>query len=272
MSNIVAHYVSNNWGDALNRPLFNYLAQKECDFRSIYGDEYKEISHILGIGSILAHANKNSLVWGSGFIQAGERIREQPEVCAVRGPLSRKRLIEMGFDCPEVYGDPALLFPLFYNPKIEKKYRWGLIPHYVDYKEPFCQTLPEDCLLIDIKRPIETVVDQLLQCERIASSSLHGLIAADAYKIPSAWFRVTDKVKGGDFKFKDYFLSVSRKQKQPILCLDKTFKVVENDLMHNLSNGKTTFDLRPLVDSCPAIENRTLRKQLKKRVKKHYET
>ncbi|WP_410503913.1 hypothetical protein [Flavobacterium sp. XN-5] len=33
-----------------------------------------------------------------------------------------------------MYGDPALLLPRYFNSKVEKKYKYGLVPHYNDYK------------------------------------------------------------------------------------------------------------------------------------------
>lgn len=267
----IVHYVSNNWGDALNVPLFNFLAQKECDYKSMFGDGYRGNPHILGIGSILSHAGENTTVWGSGFIQAGGRISSAPyKICAVRGPRSRERLLRLNFSCPEIYGDPALLYPLIYNPSVEKKYKWGVIPHYIDYKNPFCSTCT-DCLVIDIRKPINDVVDQLVQCERIVSSSLHGLIAADAYHIPSTWIRLSDKVVGGNFKFLDYFASVGRSQKKPIVCEGQTFKKIEADLKRTLSKGQIELDLNPLLDNCPVLTDEKFKKQLAEKATRHYE-
>ena len=89
------------------------------------------------IGSIIESlANKESIIWGSGAMYGGEKVLyEKPKkVLAVRGPLTRKYLLSQGVDCPEVYGDPALLLPKIYNPLIEKKYKLGVIPHNIDFE------------------------------------------------------------------------------------------------------------------------------------------
>ena len=81
----------------------------------------------------MLYTKPDSIVWGTGCIAPG-RIGQTPKkIYAVRGPLTKKELDKRGISCPEIYGDPALLFPQIYNPKIEKKYKLGIIPHYIDY-------------------------------------------------------------------------------------------------------------------------------------------
>lgn len=129
---------------------------------------------------------------------------------AVRGPQTRKRLLEQGHQVPEVYGDPGLLLPLHYQPKLPKKHKLGIIPHYNDFKtiKPFYEN-EKEVLLIDLMtNDIEATTDLFLSCERIVSSSLHGLIVAHAYGIPAVWVPFSDKLFGDGIKFQDYFESV----------------------------------------------------------------
>jgi hypothetical protein len=164
-------------------------------------------SYLMAIGSILQYATDRATVWGSGIISKKD-TPGAATYCAVRGPLSRKRILELGHSCPEVYGDPALLLPDIYNPNVQKTYDLGIIPHYVDYKraqEIYGDSLP----VIDLMtHDFLATTDQILSCKAIISSSLHGVIVAHAYGIPAIWVRFSDKLSGDNTKYADYFLSV----------------------------------------------------------------
>ena len=58
-------------------------------------------------------------------------------VVAVRGPLTRQRMLSLSIDCPPVYGDPALLVPLVHPRRSETTRRkLGIVPHYKDASLP----------------------------------------------------------------------------------------------------------------------------------------
>ncbi|MEA3315129.1 MAG: polysaccharide pyruvyl transferase family protein [Campylobacterota bacterium] len=213
---------------------------------------YKRI-HYLVIGSILQRATNYSIVWGAGFIAKDSICCQNPKkIYAVRGPLTRKILLEQDIYCPEIYGDPALLMPLIYNPKdIHKKYNLGIIPHYIDKNNEWLKSfnLSSKVKIIDIQNnDSKAFIDSVLECKKIASSSLHGIIIADSYYIPSLWIEFSDKVYGDGFKFYDYFLSVKKDIKSP-------YKVNLNssiiDIEKQFINSKIDIDLEPLIQSCP---------------------
>ncbi|GLB52038.1 GumL protein [Neptunitalea chrysea] len=178
------------------------------------------------IGSILSHVKKDWIVWGSGIIFKTDKV-ENAKFLAVRGPQSRKHLLALGYSVPEVYGDPGLLLPDFYNPvHIEKKYSLGIIPHYNDYKMVSEMYLGDDDVKIInlMTNDIEGTTDEILSCESIVSSSLHGIIMAHAYKIPAVWVEFSDKVHGDGVKYQDYFESVNMDFYEPLKVLDKLSK------------------------------------------------
>ena len=73
------------------------------------------------IGSIVHCASSDDIIWGSGqrsadilHVLGRESQYAQLECFAVRGPRTRTGLQAKGCACPEVYGDPGLLFPFLF--------------------------------------------------------------------------------------------------------------------------------------------------------------
>ncbi len=201
-----------NYGDLLGKYLVEKISNKKVVWvKPATFSLYNLFTPIyVTIGSILTHVNKKCVVWGSGIISKQYQIKKA-KFLAVRGPQTRKLLLKQGHQVPEVYGDPAILLPRYYNPDIKKEYKLGVIPHYNDFKEVSGWFKDrKDVLLIDLMTDdIEATTNQFLKCERIISSSLHGLIVAHAYQIPAVWQRFSDKLFGDDIKFQDYFESVN---------------------------------------------------------------
>lgn len=238
----------NNFGDILNPYLVAYISQKKIINVSA---KYCYYNHLQVIGSILGRSNSSSIVWGSGFISKDSTFISKPsKVLAVRGPLSRQMLLDQNVECPEVYGDPALLMSKFYKPSFEKKYKLGILPHYSDKQHTWLNSINDDTVkIIDIQNPNPLkVIDEICSCEYIASSSLHGLIISDSYHIPSVWIKFTDKLTGGSFKFNDYFSSIKSEILEPIVIQDDTSV---DELLKKCAVRKLNIDLDLLLDSFP---------------------
>lgn len=173
-------------------------------------------------GSILRHLTKDDVatIWGSGIISNTDTPCRPKKVLAVRGPLTFKRLSNLGYDCPPVYGDPAILLPCFYkpNPIFRADHPIGIIPHFVD-KDIWEQQ--DGIVIIDPTQPLERVIDEISSCKITFSSSLHGIIVSHAYGVPSVWIRPKNPIHGDDSKFYDYFLS-SGIQVTPIRLNDQS--------------------------------------------------
>jgi pyruvyltransferase len=102
--------------------------------------------------------------------------------------------------------------------------------------------------IIDICSGEKEFIDQLLEVENVISSSLHGLIVADTYGIPNARVNISNKLIGGNFKFKDYCLSVSRK-------IDLGYQLNCETTLDEISqihfNTSIVFDKDKLIKSNP---------------------
>jgi pyruvyltransferase len=241
-------FLSQNWGDALNPLLVEMLSGKR-----VVAVPGHYCDHFLVVGSILGTSNRNSQVWGSGFIKDGDSVTESPKMIhAIRGPLSREALLSAGIPCPEVYGDPALLFPLFFDPQVRKEYEFGIVAHYVDKEHPWVDAHRNrpDVLIIDIEGDTWQFVRDIKSCKAVFSSSLHGLICADAYGVPNVWIQMSDEVIGGDFKFRDYRLSIGADEAFPIIV--RPGDMVDS-IAHEVARHELKIDLRKLLLACPFI-------------------
>ncbi len=200
-----------NYGDLLSKYLVEKISGKEVNWVHPKKQAwYKwDKTNYVTIGSVIHHASKDSIVWGSGIIDKQQPI-EKADFRAVRGSQTRKHLLELGYECPEVYGDPALLLSTYYRPEVDKKYKIGIIPHYDDFKVVSENYINDpNILVIDLMTlDVEEVTKQILSCEKTISSSLHGLIVSHAYEIPSLWVEFSDKIFGDGIKYRDYLESV----------------------------------------------------------------
>ena len=201
-----------NFGDFLTPYIVEKLTNKKPILFSPKSKFSFFFKHSLMIGSIISRSQKRTLVWGSGIIKKDDLINGG-NFLAVRGPKTAQRIKDLGYASTEVYGDPALLLPILYNPKIEKKYTIGIIPHFFHYEE-LVNVYPEKdktVLFINLlTNNVEDVINQILSCEKIISTSLHGLIVAHAYQIPAIWWKY-GKLNGDDIKFYDYLESLDLK-------------------------------------------------------------
>lgn len=210
-------------------------AIKSFNFRTLIENLLPFESNIVAIGSILARGNTASKIWGAGFIDSND-VFYGGNVYAVRGKYSSEKLVRMGFDKCEVYGDPALLLPLVYSPQIEKKYTVGLVTHIVD-EDALRQKYGDTIKIISLaSENIEGVIDEILSCSFIYSTSLHGLIVSHTYGIPAVYV-TNNRLWGDGIKFKDYLSSVgiSPYDGYPLDEIDLANINVE-DLVHKYSS------------------------------------
>lgn len=202
-----------NFGDDLGRTIVELMLAREGF--TIF-DEVRKPRALLSVGSILAYANDNDVVWGSGVngsVPAWRHTYSNLDVRAVRGPLTRQFLMERGITVPEVYGDPGLLVKRLTKTRFDSP-RSGvaLVPNLHDMgliqSENLLKDFPE-VRLINPLRAWNTVVEEITRLEFVVASSLHGLIIAEAYGIPACYVRLSEHE--GKFKYEDYYEGTGRR-------------------------------------------------------------
>lgn len=256
-----------NWGDDLNVFFLDIISKDKilCGQYLVNGfnkqfpwlrkyDKYRFIGSIISFGN-----DPNTIIWGSGLIRPVQDFKRPiKKILAVRGPLTRKELLKNGYDCPEVYGDPALLLPYYVTPrKTPKRYKLGIIPHYTDFYKEELNHFKNDPNILVIKmfdyKNWTDIIDQICSCDFIASSSLHGLIVAEAYNVPNLWIEVDEPIAGDEnmrFKFHDFFQSIGLDREYPYI-------INENITQEDLCKQKIKYvkapglSVVPLITACP---------------------
>lgn len=185
-----------NFGDELTHEILKFLGVDE-------GWTPADKADLVITGSVLEHLPR--MYWTGTVCGAGQLFPDSAvdlsaaRVLALRGKLTRDNV--RGVTGDVVLGDPGLLIPRWVR-QFPAKHDLGIVPHWSD-KELYGRF--RYGYLIDPTRPAIEVVSQIAQCKRVISSSLHGLIVADAYGIPrQAELFARSAQEGGDFKFRDY--------------------------------------------------------------------
>jgi pyruvyltransferase len=188
-----------NWGDRLNWTILHKVGHDPQWAHPLQAE-------LVLMGSVIEHIPP---VWTGTVCGAGKMFGDsrpdlsRARVLAVRGRLTAEST--RGVPRDVALGDPALLLPLWFRQR-PAIHELGIIPHWTD-KELWPRFKYGH--LIDPAAHPEQVVQDITSCRRIISSSLHGLVVADAFGIPRRAELFPSAVtnarhEGGDFKFRDY--------------------------------------------------------------------
>lgn len=186
-----------NFGDLLTPILLRELGRIEVEWAPA-----KE-AELIAAGSIATHIPRGwpGIVWGTGKPRKTDRIDlSQAKVLALRGELTAK---DSGAKRGYVLGDPGLLVSLLPDIEVSETIPLGVVAHWEDH------TLARHWKgeLIDVEGDPMTVIRQIAACRRVISSSLHGIIVADAFGKERRWERSS---KQPPFKFADHGTVVGR--------------------------------------------------------------
>ena len=246
-----------NVGDLLNTYMIPKITGKRV--RKAYTHK---LCHLMGIGSILEEGGPGSVIWGSGSINGigPKRPIVADQIHALRGKRSlalMQKVCGAPFGVP--LGDPGLLMPMFYDPEVVADKQVGIVPHHSekDISKEIARIMPEDYLIVDVALESEAFIRQMKRCKSIISSSLHGLILADAYEIPNKWISISDRLIGGDWKFTDYYSMTSTPAEAPYRfeCV-KTLMDGLSTILQDADVSRYTENREDLLEAFPGVFKR----------------
>jgi len=241
-----------DWGERLNSELIHKLSGLPvAHIKDVTGWQNRPVFRV--IGGNLKSLSDNDIIWGMGLSGPAYEAEKIPsQICAVRGPLTRERLMDVGIACPEIYGDPAVLYPLIFRPEVQPQHDFGIILDGGEASGIGSIELPASgsVLHIDICGGLQEVVRSILSCKIIVSASLHGIICAHAYGLPAYWMTADDPPHG-NFEFLDYFRSIGWDEVEPTR-LSAEWRMQFGSLVEPdrpMVNGLM------LIDSCPFLSS-----------------
>lgn len=199
-----------NFGDHLARVIVSrLLAQRGLT----ENDETAAPATLFSVGSVLHFAQDGDVVWGAGIngkVPLDIHRFQRLDVRAVRGPRTAAQLRQWGIAAPAVFGDPALLLPTLFP---------GRFQHRPQRAVAFVPNL-HDLDTVDSPVPVisplwgwNRVVHEILSCEMVVASSLHGLIVAESFGVPARYVRLSETENL--FKYEDYAQGTGRATLQP---------------------------------------------------------
>jgi pyruvyltransferase len=168
-------------------------------------------ARLVGVGSILEQLPPDyaGTIWGSGLLYGRPLELPDATVLALRGRLTKERLGARG---DIALGDPGILVARHIG-RPEARWTLGVVPHGVHAGSAVVRDLaaryPREVRVLDTRDSPDRVLRGIAECSAVVSTSLHGLIAADALGIPAAWTELEPALWGADFKFRDHESVVS---------------------------------------------------------------
>ena len=210
-----------NFGDVLSPVIVKYISGRDVEWASLDDCTMTSTGSIYGWLRLRSKRYMRDVhIWGSGIQSPHEAVGRLDYIHhhLLRGPMTTIAAEDDSIPT----GDPGLLGPEAVGVTRATDARGiGIIPHVADWSRSeeieAYKALPGIRLIDYRSDDCAGVIEEMAACERIYSSSLHGLILSDALSIPN--FRFVGKryaTSGWDFKFNDYGLSVGRHLWRPV--------------------------------------------------------
>jgi pyruvyltransferase len=194
-----------NFGDELASLLIPHFCGVDIEWQT------PSVADLVTTGSVLdvlPQKGWTGVVAGSGKLHSKTKTDlSQATVLGLRGKLTLAD-VKLPLDCHPVLGDPGLLVNEITEPR-RGFWKLGVVPHWTDCGTGllFKKFAHLDPHYIDPTMEPERVLHEIGSCEKIVASSLHALIAADAFGIPrraERFEKMTTPYEGNEWKWHDY--------------------------------------------------------------------
>ncbi|MCF8383433.1 MAG: polysaccharide pyruvyl transferase family protein [Chlorobium sp.] len=170
-------------------------------------------AEFLSVGTLLQSTpdDFSGIILGAGMDDVCKTFKKA-RIQGVRGYLTKKNL---GIRGDILLGDPGLLVAVVYPEPEPKKYELGIVPHFVDINDSIVsrwkKRFGERATIIDVRRKPANVIRDIKQCKNVISSSLHGLVTADAFGIPNIMYVIRRNIsRRHDHKYRDYYSAMEK--------------------------------------------------------------
>lgn len=210
-----------NFGDALSALIVAQVSGREVSHAG------PGACDMLAIGSLIQVMRRKyrepraddvrPWIWGAGLLHpVPADFLDNVQVGLLRGPVTAALL---GIKTDQ-FGDPGLLTPLVLGALPARDDRIGLVMHHSQSDDPGVAALiaHEPALqLIDVAGDAKQVCRQIAACAHVISSSLHGLVVADACGVANTWLSPGAQ---SHLKYHDYAASIGRAMIAPLAISD----------------------------------------------------
>lgn len=220
---------------------------------------------LLCIGSILHTANDGDVVWGTGVkgnVTGFKNEVSNLDVHAVRGPLTyeflRKNNIKT--DSVKAFFDPGCLVPRLYENELSSVVKNGemfpflIIPHYKDELTLKINYPQYAHLFLSVDEyPLE-FCRRIKESNLVISSSLHGIIFAEALGVPAVWL---EPIHGEDqMKYYDYYFGTSRMRVKKAATIEQALKIEPMELpVFDFEHIIGTFPKKQLIEKFTDVKS-----------------
>jgi pyruvyltransferase len=207
---------------------------------------------ILTLGSVLQRSQGNSVILGSGShsLTSELQLDRTSLYVGVRGPRTVLQILFRSGVKTKSIGDPGILIREILGitkqsiSNSENSRNIAGLFHAADKRKYKLNHKSSQFPILDNHRSLEKFVELILQSNLVLSSTLHGLIFADALNRKVMPVIMSSEIKGQLFKFQDYLDSVGDYE-------SKIYPLKVEDLIHK----EELIDMtNPLVSRFAGLE------------------